>query len=278
MVKLKQRTITGLVLAPIGIAAVLLLPTAALAAFTSLTVLVAMWEWTRMSGFASRPMRSAVVALVMLALAALWLVRNEPLIWYLIGAGAVFWIIAFLWLRNFSFGAAPTRENAAIKLAAGLFATLPAWIALSKLHGDPRGGPGWALLALTLVSVADTAAYFTGSRYGKTKLCPQISPNKTIAGVYGALASGAILSATGGWLLGLRGFAWVALIALALVTVVASIIGDLFESLIKRQAGVKDSGTLFPGHGGMFDRLDGMFAALPVFALGKALLDLAFAP
>ena len=69
-----------------------------------------------------------------------------------------------------------------------------------------------------------------------------------------------------------------ALIALALVTVIASIIGDLFESLIKRQAGVKDSGTLFPGHGGMFDRLDGMFAALPVFAIGKALLDIAFAP
>ena len=275
---MKQRMITGLILAPIGIVAVLFLPTVALAVFTSITVLVAMWEWTRMSGFASRPVRSGVVALVALALVFLWMARGEPLIWYLIIAGVVFWIVAFFWLRNFSFGAAPTRENAAIKLLAGLFATLPAWIALTKLHGDPRSGHGWALLALMLVSVADTAAYFTGSRYGKVKLCPQISPNKTIAGVYGALASGAILSAIGGWLLGLRGLAWLALIALALVTVIASIVGDLFESLIKRQAGVKDSGTLFPGHGGMSDRLDGMFAALPVFALGKALLDLAFGP
>ncbi len=275
---LKQRTITGLVLAPIGIAAVLFLPTAALAVFTGVTVLVAMWEWTRMSGFASRPVRSGVVALVVLALFALWAARDETLIWYLIIVGNVFWIVAFLWLRNFSFGAAPTRENAAIKLVAGLLATLPAWVALTRLHSDPRGGPGWALLAMMLVSVADTAAYYTGSRYGKAKLCPQISPNKTIAGVYGALASGAILSAIGGWLLHLRGLAWLALIALALVTVIASIIGDLFESLIKRQAGVKDSGTLFPGHGGMFDRLDGMFAALPVFALGKALLDIAFGP
>ena len=275
---MKQRLITGLILAPIGIAAVLFLPTMALAVFTSITVLVAMWECTRMSGFASRPVRSAVVALVALALVFLWMARGEPLIWYLIVAGVVWWFIAFLWLRNFSFGAAPTRENAIIKLVAGLFATLPAWIALTKLHGEPRSGHGWALLALMLVSVADTAAYFTGSRYGKVKLCPQISPNKTIAGVYGALASGAILSAIGGWLLGLRGLAWLALIALALATVIASIVGDLFESLIKRQAGVKDSGTLFPGHGGMFDRLDGMFAALPVFALGKALLDLAFGP
>ena len=275
---LKQRTITGLVLAPIGIAAVLLLPTAALAVFTSITVLVAMWEWTRMSGFASRPVRSGVVALVVLALFALWAARNGMLIWYLVIVGNVWWIVAFLWLRNISFGAAPTRENAAIKLLAGLLVTLPAWVALNWIHSDPHGGPGWALLAMMLVSVADTAAYFTGSRYGKKKLCPQISPNKTIAGVYGALASGAILSAVGGWLLHLRGIAWLALIALALVTVIASIVGDLFESLIKRQAGVKDSGTLFPGHGGMFDRLDGMFAALPVFALGKALLDLAFTP
>ncbi len=273
---LKQRTITGLVLAPIGIAVVLLLPTMALAVFTSLTVLVALWEWTRMAGFTSRPVRSGVVAIVMLALVALWLARDEPLIWYLIVAGVVWWIVSFVWLRNFSFGAAPTRENAAIKLVAGLFATLPAWVALTKLHSDPRSGPAWALLAMMLVSVADTAAYFTGSRYGKTKLCPQISPNKTVAGVYGALASGAVLSAVGGWLLHVRGLALIALIALALVTVVASIVGDLFESLIKRQAGVKDSGTLFPGHGGMFDRLDGMFAAIPVFALGKALLDLAF--
>jgi phosphatidate cytidylyltransferase len=275
---LNQRTITGLVLAPIGIAAVLFLPTWALAAFTSITVLVAMWEWTRMSGFTSRPVRSAVVALVALVLAGLWLLRDNAAIWYVIVAGCIWWLVALAWLRNFSFGAAPTRENASIKLAAGLLATLAAWVALTKLHGDVRGGPGWTLLAMMLVSVADTAAYFTGRRYGKAKLCPQISPNKTFAGVYGALASGAILSAIGGWLLDVRGLAWVALIVLALVTVIASIIGDLFESLVKRQAGVKDSGTLFPGHGGMFDRLDGMFAALPVFALGKALLDFAFGP
>jgi phosphatidate cytidylyltransferase len=275
---LNQRTITGLVLAPIGIVAVLFLPTWALAAFTSLTVLVALWEWTRMSGFTSRPIRSAVVALVALALVWLWVLRENAVIWALIAAGGIWWLVAFAWLRNFSFGAAPTRENAAIKLLAGFLATLPAWVALTKMHGDPHSGPGWTLLAMMLVSVADTAAYFTGRRFGKAKLCPQISPNKTLAGVYGALASGAILSAIGGWMLHVRGLAWLALIALALLTVIASIVGDLFESLIKRQAGVKDSGRLFPGHGGMFDRLDGMFAALPVFALGKALLDFAFGP
>ena len=275
---LKQRTITALVLAPIGVAIVLLLPTSALSVFTGLTVVVGLWEWTRMVGVASRPLRSAAVAIAALLLVVLWWLRNEPLAWYLIAAGVVWWLVALLWLRNFSFGAAPTRENAAMKLVAGLFATIPAWIALSKLHAEPQRGPYWALLALVLVWGADTAAYFTGKRFGKTKLAPQISPNKTLAGVYGALGCGALLAAIAGWFLDVRGVALVGLIVLGLVTVLASVIGDLFESLIKRQAGVKDSGALFPGHGGMFDRLDGVFAAMPVFALGKALLDLAFAP
>jgi phosphatidate cytidylyltransferase len=272
-----QRVITGLILAPIGIAVVYLLPTMALAAFTGFTVLAATWEWTRMAGLRSRPLRAGIVAIVLLALIALWITRDTTLTGYFVVAGAIWWGVALLWLRNFSFGAAPTRENTAIKILAGLFATLPAWVALNALHSAPVNGPGWALLALMLVSVADTAAYFAGRRYGKAKLCPQISPNKTIAGVYGALASGVVLSSIGGWLLHVRGLALLALIALALLTVCASIVGDLFESLIKRQAGVKDSGAMFPGHGGMFDRLDGMFAALPIFALGKALLDLAFA-
>lgn len=273
---LNQRTITALILAPIGVAVVLLLPTVALAVFTATTVLSALWEWSRMAGFASRPLRSAMIALVALVLVLLWIVRNEAITAYLIGAGVAWWIVATIWLRNFAFGAAPTRENAAIKFGGGLLATLPAWVAMNSLHERPDHGPAWALVALVLVWGADTAAYFTGRRFGKTKLCPQISPNKTIAGVYGALACGAIVGAVAGWLLGYRGLAWVALMALSLVTVVASIIGDLFESLIKRQAGVKDSGRLFPGHGGMFDRLDGVFAALPVFALGKALIDIAF--
>ena len=275
---LKTRTLTALVIVPLGIALVLLSPTPVLAAITGIFVLIAMWEWTRLAGFDSRPMRSAVIAIVALACVGLWIVRNEPAAWWVLGAGIAWWLVASWWLGNFSFGAAPTRENAAIKLVAGLFAVLPAWLALAKLHAEPVQGHAWALFALALVWVADIGAYLAGSRYGKKKLCPQISPNKTIAGAYGALASGAILSTIGGWLLHVRGLAWLALVVLALVTVIASIIGDLFESLVKRQAGVKDSGTLFPGHGGMFDRLDGMFAALPVFALGKALLDFAFGP
>jgi phosphatidate cytidylyltransferase len=275
---LKTRTLTALVIVPLGIAMVLLSPTQVLAAITGVLVLIAMWEWTRLAGFRAHPVRSAVMAIVALACVALWIVREEPAAWWVIGAGIAWWIVASAWLGNFSFGAAPTRENASIKLVAGLFATLPAWLALAKLHADSEQGPAWALFALALVWVADIAAYLAGSRYGKKKLCPNISPNKTTVGVYGAMAGAGVLAIICGLLFDLRGLHLVALIALALVTVAASIVGDLFESLIKRQAGVKDSGTLFPGHGGMFDRLDSVFAALPVFTAGKALLDFAFGP
>jgi len=275
---LKTRTLTALVIVPLGIALVLLSPTPVLAAITGIFVLIAMWEWTRLAGFDSRPMRSAVIAIVALACVALWIVRNDPAAWWVLGAGIAWWLVASWWLGNFSFGAAPTRENAAIKLVAGLFAVLPAWLALAKLHAEPVQGHAWALFALALVWVADIGAYLAGSRYGKKKLCPQISPNKTVVGVYGALAGAIVLAIIAGLLFGWRGMQLVALIALALVTVGASIVGDLYESLIKRQASVKDSGALFPGHGGMFDRLDSVFAALPVFTVGKALLDLAFGP
>jgi len=245
---------------------VLLLPTAAMAALTAITVLVALWEWTRMAGFTSRPLRSAVVAIVALALVALWLLRDQPLIWYLIAAGVAWWIVAFLWLRNFSFGAAPTRENAAIKLVAGLLATLPAWIALSKLHADPRSGPAWALLGMMLVWVADTAAYFAGRKWGRRKLAPSISPGKTWEGAWGGLAAAvAYAIICGTFLLGTVG--WLALVASAALLTAISIVGDLFESAAKRQAGVKDSGTLLPGHGGIMDRIDSATAVLPVAAL-----------
>ena len=274
---LNQRTLTAAVLAPIAVAIILFLPTGAVAIIIAALCLQALWEWTRLAGIASMPLRGAIVALNVALLALLWWIRGTPLAWIVIGAGLAWWLLALLWLRNLPFGAARTRENAAIKWLAGEFAVLPAWLALMKIHADPVHGHAWALFAVILIWVADTAAYFTGKRYGTTKLAPRISPNKTTAGAWGALAGAGVLSIGAGWLLQTRGFALVALIGLVLVTVAASIAGDLFESLLKRQANVKDSGTLFPGHGGLLDRLDSLFAAIPVFVAGKALLDLLFA-
>lgn len=271
---LKQRTLTALVLAPIAVAIILLLPTAVVGAIIAVLLLLALWEWARLAGLPSRPLRVALLAANAVLLALLWRLREQPAAWWVIGAGVAWWLLALVWLRHHAYAAGPTRENAAIKLLAGEFALLPAWLALLEIHGDPARGHAWALLALVLVWAADITAYFAGKRFGTTKLAPRISPNKTTAGAWGALGGAIVVALVGGWLLDQRGAALAALVALALVTVAASIAGDLYESLLKRQANVKDSGAMFPGHGGLLDRLDSLLAAVPVFAAGKALLDL----
>jgi len=270
----KQRIITALLVTPLAIASILLLPTWAFAAIIAALCLVALWEWTRLSGMRSRPWRGVLVGLEGAAMLALWCWRGSTAWWLTIGAGAVWWIIAVFWLRRFSFGAAPTRENTVRKVVAGAFAVIPAWAALMQIHEQQPSPHTWALYSLIIIWAADTFAYLSGKRWGTTKLAPTISPGKTMAGVYGALAGSALIAVIGGWLLQVRGVTLFALVILGMIAVALSIVGDLFESLIKRHAGVKDSGALFPGHGGVFDRLDGVFAALPAFALGKALLGL----
>jgi phosphatidate cytidylyltransferase len=274
---LKQRTLTALVLAPLAIAAILLLPTAGFAILIAAMSLQALWEWSRLAGIVAVAPRVAILAANALLLWLLWTLRAETFAWVVIAAGVAWWALALLWLRNLSFAAAPTKDNAALKLLAGEFAVLPAWLALVHLHGGSDFGHAWSLLAVMLVWAADTGAYFVGKRYGTTKLAPRVSPNKTTAGAWGAMLVGGLVALGGGWLLDSRGLALVALFALGLVTVLASILGDLVESLLKRQANVKDSGALFPGHGGLLDRVDSVFSAVPVFVAGKALLDLLFA-
>ncbi len=271
---MKQRVITALLVTPLTIAMILLLPTADFAVIIAGLCLLALWEWTRLSGLRDRRIRGVLLAIAVIAFGTLWIWRGTWPWWIAIVAGCAWWIAALVWLRHFTFAAAPTRENTVIKLLVGGFAVFPAWAALMQIHAGMVHGPVWALYALALGWSADTFAYLAGSRWGRKKLAPNISPGKTITGVYGALVGTAVLATIGGWLLGVRDGKLLALILLALVCVVFSVVGDLFESLIKRHANVKDSGALFPGHGGVFDRLDSAFAVLPIFAIGKTLLGL----
>jgi phosphatidate cytidylyltransferase len=271
---MKQRFITALLLTPVAIALILLSPSTWFGVVIAGLCLLASWELTRLAGMRSRPLRAVLITLCAIALFVLWQNADNSVGWSVIIAGCVWWLVALLWLKHFSFAAAPTRENVTLKLIAGVLVILPAWTALMQMHRTQESPHTWALYSLMLVWAADTFAYLAGRRWGKTKLAPGISPGKTIAGVYGALAGSAVVAFVGGWWLGVRNFSLFGLVVLALITVCFSVVGDLFESMIKRHANVKDSGTLFPGHGGAFDRLDGVFAALPLFALGKLLLGL----
>jgi phosphatidate cytidylyltransferase len=271
---LRQRVLTALLLAPLVILLILLLPTSIFALLLAVAFLAATWEWTRLTGMKRRANRGVVLGFAAALFVALWMWRVSTWLWpALMVAGVIWWLLVCVWLRHFAFGAAPTPENRNLKLLAGTFVIFPAWVAALSIHGSSQPhGHVWTFLAMLLVWAADTGAYFSGRFFGKRKLAPQISPGKTWAGVYGAFVTSALVLGVSGWLLGVRDTRLFGLIVLTVVTVASSIVGDLFESLMKRHANVKDSGALFPGHGGLLDRLDSVFAALPIFALGKLLL------
>jgi phosphatidate cytidylyltransferase len=159
-------------------------------------------------------------------------------------------------------------------LAAATLAVVPAWCALAVIHASTPHGAGWLLLVLLLIWAADSGAYFTGRQFGGQwfggrKLAPRISPNKTLEGMLGGVALAMLVALCGALLLGAPTGKLPGILLVAAITVLFSVAGDLFESLLKRHAGMKDSGTLIPGHGGVLDRVDSLLAALPIFALGK---------
>lgn len=150
-----------------------------------------------------------------------------------------------------------------------LLALAPAWLALARLADGQRP---LLLLCLALVWAADSGAYLVGRRFGKRKLCPQVSPGKTVEGLLGGLVGAALIGLLAGLALGLDGLRLAALVGLATACAAVSVVGDLAESLFKRRAGVKDSSDLLPGHGGVLDRIDALIAAAPLFALTAPLL------
>ena len=276
---LKQRVITAIVLAPLILALIFLTNASLFAALLGLIFLLGLWEWTRMAGARGHPLRAVLLLGYAILFALFWHVCKSPWWWWSVLAGLAWWLLALLWLTRHRFGSEATRGHAVLKLLAGALVVVPAWCAIVVMHGgmaEPHTGRAhwWVLFFACIVVAADIGAYSAGRRFGRIKLAPAISPGKTREGVYGALVCSGIVGLIGGLLLKVPAGRLPAIVVLALLTVLFSIVGDLFESLIKRHAGVKDSGALFPGHGGVFDRMDSMVAALPIFVLGKFLLGL----
>jgi phosphatidate cytidylyltransferase len=272
----RQRVTTALLLAPLPIAAVLWLPTPWLAAAVAVVLLAGLWEWTRFAGIEDTlPRTLFLTANALLLVALVW--GGGPSLFTLKLAsliGVLWWAVVLLWLSRPAFGTGDTQAARGLKLLAASLCVVPAWCALGWLHAEDPLGPRWTLFAIALCWAADSGAYFAGSKFGKHKLAPSISPGKTWEGVWGGLATAVLLAVAA---LPLLGLGWGSLPALMLLTVVTagiSVVGDLFESLMKRHSGVKDSGDLFPGHGGVMDRIDSLLAALPVFVVGKAWLGL----
>ena len=257
------RVLSALFIAAVLLLALLCLPARWSAVALSLILLGAAWEW---SAFVARRIVPRLMFLAALAaLAALWWrLSASPAGLRAVLLGALwFWVLATTWLIA---GRATSRALIAL---CGLLALSFAWVALLRMCLDWERGQHAVLYALLIVWVADSGAYFAGRRWGGAKLAPAVSPGKTWAGLWGGLAACALLAlAVALW----RHLPLLPLLTVTLVTGVFSVVGDLTESLAKRFAGVKDSGRLIPGHGGVLDRFDSLLAAAPILMLGVELL------
>jgi phosphatidate cytidylyltransferase len=274
----KTRVIAALVLTPLAIAAMLLLPTPWLMALAAVIFLVGLWEWLRLTDIDDTLARSVLLVVnLALMVAIVWASRTGQgfsyvLLQIMVVIGVVWWLLAALWLKHFEFASDHDTHARVFKLAAGTLAIIPAWCAMGVIHGSQPYGHRWLFVAVAVVWAADPGAYFAGRHYGRHKLSPRISPNKTVEGLVGGLVCGLAVALAFAPLAGATLAQLPAVALVALVAVAFSVVGDLFESLLKRHVGAKDSGDLIPGHGGILDRIDGVVAALPVFALGKAWL------
>ncbi len=274
----RTRVIAALVMAPFAIGAILLLPTSWLVMLAALVFLVGLWEWFKLAEIDDTLQRTVLLtANLLLMVLLVWASRGStdlvPLrLMALVGAG--WWLLALLWLRFFHFASDHETWARVFKLAAGTLAVVPAWCALGLIHSSQPSGHIWLFVALAIVWAADSGAYFAGRHFGGRwfagrKLAPRISPNKTLEGLLGGLAAGMLVAAAGALLAGAGMAQLPGVLLVAVFTVLFSVVGDLFESLLKRHVGAKDSGDVIPGHGGVLDRIDGVLAALPIFVLGK---------
>ncbi len=257
---LRDRILTALGLALVLVVAILYAPPRITIGFLGVVLLIGAWEWSAFLGV-SRPWRVLyVLALAVLGAVSLPLLGPLQRFDWVMGTGCAWWLAALAWIVL-----APQRVAGFAAALAGLLALLPTWVALVRIDGQWPRGAQWTLFILLLCVAADTGAFFAGRWFGRRPLAPRVSPKKTWEGVLGGM-----LLAVGAGACGAVWFQlpWMRLLPLCLVAAAFSVIGDLTESLFKRHVHLKDSGRLFPGHGGVLDRIDSVSAATPVMALG----------
>jgi phosphatidate cytidylyltransferase len=246
-----RRIITALVLAPVVILLILYLPRSLFAEVLLLVMVIGLFEWDHLTTRSNRKFvlsaMGVLVSAVLIYLVSSQIIENnlpDPLPLFA-AIGSVFWILQISTLAK----GIEYKRSAALEMGYGILVVLCAWAAMVWLRHSGDDGALTMLVAITVVWAADTFAYFVGVKLGRNKLAPSISPGKSIEGVVGGMIGAVVVS----WI----GAAFAAAI---------SVVGDLYISRLKRQAGVKDSGKLLPGHGGILDRIDGLLAAMPLFA------------
>lgn len=260
---LKQRIITALWLAPLALLGFFALQGPTFLAFISVIMALAGWEWARLAGYPAQKQR--VTYAVALVAVFLLLANLNVLLMPVLCLAGLWWLIATAMVISFPRSVAfwgGTRG----KLVMGLVIIVPAGLGLQVLKSLPQGNM-LILSLMLLVWGADIGAYFSGRAFGKRKLAPRVSPGKSWAGLFGGLLTSVVIAAGLALYLHVPAPQFVLVLLGAAVIVLFSVVGDLTESMFKRQMGIKDSSQLLPGHGGILDRIDSLTAAAPIFAL-----------
>lgn len=272
---LRTRIITALVLLPVALAAIFLLSPQQFSLAAALLLLVGTWEFHRVADLRA-PLEGAMLFLlqpaIMAVLLASWSAWTaSPITPFALACAC--WLLMFLQMARFTPGRGPTTGFRILGFFNALLVITTGWAALAWLHAEPAGS-WWILLLLLTIWAADIGAYFTGRAIGGKKLAPDISPGKTWAGFFGGLASAAVITPlAGSFMPGIDAHP-LQLALIGAVTAVVSVGGDLFISMHKRTTGLKDTGKIFPGHGGVLDRLDSLLAGAPFFVLCKLIAGL----
>lgn len=269
-----QRILTAIVLIPLVIIALFFAP---LSIFSYLIIAVcalATWEWSHFLGMVEKTQKAIFMVLIISLLALLYLIPIDlslkgKLYTYIIYLSIVWWLIALLLVISYPQSAKYWSKSILIKLLFALFTLIPFYISMLELRSinydiDRYTGAVWLLYVFVLVWATDTGAYFAGRAIGKHKLAVKVSPGKTIEGFIGGVSL-AILVCLLVYLTGYFAISFINFLISSLLAILVSVLGDLTESMFKREAGIKDSGNLIPGHGGILDRIDSLTAAVPVF-------------
>ncbi|WP_063655518.1 phosphatidate cytidylyltransferase [Aliivibrio fischeri] len=274
---MKQRIITALILAPLVIAGIFMLPMQGfLIAITAIT-LVGFWEWTQFTESKSRYL--AIIPSVAVLAASLFFLptstleltipSNEHQIILLVGF--TWWLIASGLVLTFPNSKKLWHSNLPLKHIFGWLTMVPFLWSILLLRADhymldSYYGAKLVLLVCLLVWAADSGAYFAGKSFGKRKMSPSVSPNKTIEGLIGGVITAIIIGWGAASAFNIQFESTSSMLGIFIATIIISVLGDLVESMFKRASGIKDSGTIIPGHGGILDRIDSLTAAFPVFA------------
>lgn len=270
---LKSRLLTAFLMGPLILWAIYAMPEKYFTLFSFILVSMGAWEWAAFAGWNKPLQRGLFFVINILLFTTVLFIQNTELNLVIISFSLLWWLFCIPLLLLFPFKENGFLHNRIVKTLVGIILLLAMLVSMVLIRNNSDYGSGFVLYLILTIWFADSGAYFAGRSLGKNKLIPKVSPGKTWEGVAGAVAVTLIVAMVSIELLNIPSSLSATFVFVTFITVVYSVVGDLSESMFKRMADLKDSGSLLPGHGGILDRIDSLMSAFPVFYLGLWLME-----